>query len=238
MHHGSGRVGQVVVTEVRLAARFNGPVGSANGGYVSGTVAQLVGEGPVQVRLHRPPPLDRPLQWMDGRLLDATELIAEGSAFAGETPRLPAAVTVEAAAAASANFRGLTRHPFPSCFGCGPDRTPGGGLRIFAGALPGGSMLAAPWVPHPSLAADGVIPIPVVWAALDCPGGWVVLDDGTSLLGTMRAHVVRPVATGESLIVSAWPLGVDGRKRYTGSALHSAAGELVGWSQQTWIELR
>ena len=93
-------------------------------------------------------------------------------------------------------------------------------------------------MPHPSLAGDGAIPIRVVWAALDCPGGWAVLDDATILLGTMRAQVVRRVTTGESLVASAWPLGVDGRKRYTGSALHSATGELVGWSQQIWIEVR
>lgn len=115
-----------------------------------------------------------------------TQLIAEGSPFAGETPQVPATVTVEAATAASANFRGLSRHPFPSCFGCGLDRTRGDGLRIFAGALPGGFMHAAPWMPYPSLAADGAIPIRVVWAALDCPGGWAVLHCATILLGTMR----------------------------------------------------
>jgi hypothetical protein len=82
------------------------------------------------------------------------------------------------------------------------------------------------------------VPTPIVWAALDCPGGWAVMTDGaTFVLGSMVGHVTRPVLVGEALVVTAWPAAVEGRKRFAGSALHSAGGDLVAWSHQTWIEL-
>lgn len=45
-----------------IPARFNGPPGSANGGYTCGRVAQLVGAEEVEVSLRTPPPLERPLE--------------------------------------------------------------------------------------------------------------------------------------------------------------------------------
>ncbi len=158
---------------------------------------------------------------------------------------MPGPVSLDAAREAAGRFPGRSRHPFPDCFGCGTRRRAGDGLRIFAGTVPGTAMLAAAWNPDPSLAtspAEGPsgrrrIPEAVVWAALDCPGGWAVADDRTVVLGTMTAHVSRPVEVGPPYVVTAWPLGVQGRRRHAGTALHSAAGQLVAWSRQTWIEL-
>ena len=45
---------------VTIPARFNGPPGSANGGYTCGLVAQLVGAEEVEVSLRKPPPHDLP----------------------------------------------------------------------------------------------------------------------------------------------------------------------------------
>jgi hypothetical protein len=42
-------------------ARFNGPPGSANGGYACGVIAQHVPSDLVEVTLRRPPPLDTTL---------------------------------------------------------------------------------------------------------------------------------------------------------------------------------
>jgi hypothetical protein len=47
---------------VVLAARFNGPPGSANGGYACGMAAGALTIGPAEVVLRRPPPLDVPLE--------------------------------------------------------------------------------------------------------------------------------------------------------------------------------
>ncbi len=44
-----------------IAQRFNGPPGIANGGYICGMVAEH-DNGPVEVTLRRPTPLERPLQ--------------------------------------------------------------------------------------------------------------------------------------------------------------------------------
>ncbi len=66
-----------------IPARFNGPPGSANGGYTCGVVAGLVGDEEVSVSLRLPPPIDRPLRVVrDGErveLRDGDALVAEGS---------------------------------------------------------------------------------------------------------------------------------------------------------------
>ncbi|HEX4726937.1 MAG TPA: hypothetical protein VH298_04015, partial [Jatrophihabitans sp.] len=58
-----------------IPSRFNGPSDSANGGIAAGRLAQLVDTGaavgPIQVTLHRPPPLEVELRVeraSDGRL--------------------------------------------------------------------------------------------------------------------------------------------------------------------------
>jgi len=224
------------VTEVVLPGRFNGPPGSANGGYVCGTLASLVGDGPVSVRLNRPPPLDRPLTWRDGRLSDGDMLLAEALPFAGEIPPLPPAVAEPAAEEATTRFAGLTRQEYRTCVGCGLDRRPGDGLRIFAGPVSGTDLVAAPWRPDASLAGTGgELPHSVVWTALDCPGGWAVMAGEACVLGTMLAQSLSPVRAGDALVVSARATGRDGRKRYAAVALHRPGGELVAWARQIWI---
>src|SRR5439155_1527101 len=73
----------------------------------------------------------------------------------------------EEAMAAAEHYPGFAAHPFPTCYACGPRRPPGDGLRLFPGRLPDGRT-AAPWV-----VPEDIEPA-VVWAALDCPGGWSI----------------------------------------------------------------
>ena len=58
--------------EMIIAGRFNGPDGSGNGGYSAGLFALAAsgghGDG-VEVTLRLPPPLDTPLELVDGRVL-------------------------------------------------------------------------------------------------------------------------------------------------------------------------
>jgi len=100
-------------------------------------------------------------------------------------------------------------------------------------------VVASPWVPDPSLVVDGTIPLEVMWSALDCSGGWAGLGrhEGTFVLGTIRAAVTAPAAVGEPHVVAGWHVGLDGRKLRCGSALTTAGGTLLGWSQQTWIRI-
>jgi hypothetical protein len=50
------------------------------------------------------------------------------------------------------------------------------------------------------------------------------------LLGRFSARQTGPVKTGEPHVVVGWHLADDGRKLLAGSALFTAAGQLVSWS--------
>jgi hypothetical protein len=230
------------MTEVVIPGRFNGPPTSAHGGYACGTILRLLGGSAARVRLRQPPPLDRPLWWDGTGLLDGGDLVAEGAPLDGGEPQVevPPPVPLEAAQIATRQFAGFDEHPFPTCFGCGPQRDDGDGLRLFAGPVEGRPVAAAQWVPHPSLLRDGKIPIEVVCASLDCPGAWSTLGDmdgAVFVLGTMQVGVLRDVAVGEPHVAMGWRIGLDGRKLLCGSALHTATGDLAGWSHQTWIRI-
>jgi hypothetical protein len=55
------------------------------------------------------------------------------------------------------------------------------------------------------------------------------------LLGRMAARVDRLPVPGEAHVVLGWCIGQEGRKRYAGSALVTADGEVVARSRSTWI---
>jgi hypothetical protein len=212
---------------VRIDRRFNGPQDSANGGIAAGLLAQRVEADVVQVTLRQPPPLDTDLRVEDGRLYDGDVLVAE--AVPGTVDVMPpAAVGVETAAAAATSYAGLIEHPFPTCFVCGPARSDGLGLT--AGPV-GDGVVAAAWTPE---IADPVM----VWAALDCPGGWSAdLPGRPMVLGRMTCRIDALPQIGEPHVVQGWLLGGEGRKVHTGSALYGARGEVLAIAQATWITL-
>jgi hypothetical protein len=212
---------------VIIPPRFNGPPGSANGGYACGLVAQALG-GDVEVTLRRPPPLGVELELVDGRLLHDGDVVAEARVARVE-PDVPEPVSLAEAVAASRRYAGFRAHAYPTCFTCGPARDDG--LGVFAGPVEGrDGLVAAPWTPEEARPE-------IVWAALDCPSGWAVDDfqrEGV-LLGRMAAHVESAVAVGEPHVVVGWRIGEEGRKRYAGSALYTPDGEALAWARSTWI---
>jgi hypothetical protein len=231
--------------QVTIDRRFRGPPESGNGGYVCGVVAGLVG-GTAEVTLRRPPPLDRPLQV--ARLDDGTVALRDGEMVIAEGA--PAPVEIEApepvsftdAEEASRSYLGFRQHIFPTCLVCGPQRTEGDGLRIFPGSVPGRDIVAAPWTPDASLAGeDSTVRPEFVWAALDCPSGWAVFGDPSqgrpAVLGRLAARLIAPVQPSERCVVIGWPLGEDGRKLYSGTALFSHDGELRAVARATWVRL-
>lgn len=230
-----------MLQQITIASRFCGPPDSGNGGYVCGVVANHV-DGPAEVTLRIPPPLERPLavDYRDGivRLMDGGTLVAEGRAAAVdvEPPVAPTFADAEAAARQPSDF---PDHVFPTCFVCGPKRTPGDGLCIYTGLLDGSDVMAAPWIPDPSLAnEDGVVRPEFLWSALDCPGGFAIGVIGApAVLGRLAARLEGTVAPGERCVVIGWPLGVEGRKRYSGTALFGADGGLRGVARATWIAI-
>lgn len=226
---------------VVLPARFNGPPDSANGGYACGAAAALL-DGPAEVTLRSPPPLDVPLRPEHGddglSLFDGETLVAE--VRPGEVAvEPPTPIDPAAASAAAEGYRGFEGHWFPTCFVCGPDRAPGDGLRIFPGPVDDGGLAAAPWRPDPSLAdAEGHVRPEIVWAALDCPAFFGGVPEGVGgVLGRMAAELRAPVPAGADVVAMGWGLGREGRKRYCASALTSGDGEVLAVARATWIEL-
>ena len=234
------------MTEIVVAQQFCGPPNSGNGGYCCGLLANHIA-GPATAVLRARIPLDVALDLKVGEgateLFDAEgALIAKGqAASAADLPDVPPAPSLAAAQAAEGRYIGLTQRVHPTCFSCGPEREAGDGLKVFAGQLEGApaGYVACPWTPHANFAdADGLIPVEVIWAALDCPGffAWVVREGRHgALLGTMTGEVLRRPRAGETCIVQAWPIARDGRKETAGVALHTADGELLARAHQVWI---
>lgn len=222
--------------------RFNGPPGSANGGYACGVIAGHVPADLVEVTLLHPPPLDTALLVEDtGPVYEVRpaggEVVAVAKPVDEPVEVLPPVLDIPAdaeAAVADAN------HPFRSCFTCGPDREPGDGLRIFVKRLPGQSILADLWTPDESLADDdGAVRPEIVWAALDCPGGWAAFNripGGVAVLGRMTARIDRVPHVGEQCAVVATSDWRDGRKIGAHSALYTADGELLAAARAVWID--
>lgn len=172
-------------------------------------------------------------------LLDGDILIAEARVTSVEVD-VPDAVSLDAARGATSRYPWRERHPYPTCFVCGPRRDDGDGLRIFPGPVDGKPLYAAPWTPPASLAdARGNVRDEFVWGALDCPSA-IVTDEfgdlGLILLGRMAADLRRPLSAGESYIVQAWPVSRDGRKLQTASAIFCAEGTLRAVARAVWIE--
>ncbi len=225
-----------------ISSRFIGPAGSGNGGYVSGRLASYVGtvEEPVAVLLRQPPPLETELQIeTDGprvRLVGGGQVIAEAGPATFAWPAVPA-VTLEAARAAEPAYRGLVKHPFPTCFVCGPARPAGDGLRLSPGAYENGRT-ACVWSPDASLAGDasGAVAPEFVWSALDCPGAWTSdVDERPLVLGTMTAVCEERVAIGRDYVVAGQLVGEEGRKTFTATALFDEAGTRLARAEHVWI---
>lgn len=221
--------------------RYCGPTASGNGGYVSGLLALRVGAdaggSAAVVTLRVPPPLETPLATVadgDGavRLLHGDTLVAEAARSRIEVDPVPP-VAVGRAEAAEASYEGLVTHPFPRCFVCGPQRAPGDGLRLFPGRLDDGRT-ACTWTVAPDLGGRAEM----VWAALDCPGGWTADIVGRPMvLGRMTAQVHDLPAGGDRCVVVGRLLGVEGRKSWTASTVYGPEGRELGRAHATWIAL-
>lgn len=226
---------------VTIDARYCGPPTSANGGYAAGVVAEGV-EGVATVTLRFPPPLDTPMMLQgdgaESALLDGDRLVGGATASALDLEvREPPSLEEAVAASQRYVFRD-GGHGFPTCFVCGTDREDDG-LHIYPGPVEGSDIVAAPWIPDTSLAADGEpIDRRFVWSALDCPSYFGLRTTPVAVLGRITAAIDRAPVVGEQLIAMGWPLGTDGRKLYSGSALATPEGDVLAKADATWIELK
>jgi len=226
---------------VTIAARHNGPPGSAHGGYAAGLVGTAI-PGPAEVTLLAPPPLETPMELRsegDGVVLRAGDRgIATGRPATVEVgpPPLHAIDVVRDAMPAREALRSF--HPFPTCFGCGPDRPHGDGMHLFAGEIdPPGGVWGCTWIPEGGGSADPLL----VWAALDCPSCGPSLDptgERPIVLGRFAVDVLAAVPAGVEHRILSVSLRQEGRKRTNAVWLVDPADEVLAVGRATWIELR
>jgi hypothetical protein len=235
-----------------IPGRFNGPARSANGGFAAGSLAERVpdsGQRPVEVTLRRPPPLETVMAVEDragSTVLDLDgELVAEARLVPDDLEAVDG-VEPDVAADAMLGYPGRDHHPFPTCFGCGPERAEGDGLRIFPGPVGGvRGHVASLWVPAESHAGSGDlldqvhrVGTDVTWAALDCVGGWSEdLEGRPCVLGRMTARVDALPVVGEAHVVVGRHLATEGRKSFTASTLYDADGRVVAAARHTWLQV-
>lgn len=224
--------------------RFNGPPESAQGGYACGRFAtaarQWLGSAKVVVTLHEPPPLGAPMRpelsgdrvhfWYGERLVASV-------ARSRSTIAPPALAPPSAVAAAERAYVTFGRHPFASCFVCGPGRPDGLALAPGRLAL---DLTGCRWIPDTSLGSGpgDRIPVEFAWAALDCPGGWTVdLAANPMVLSRLSAEIVElPVANTEYVVIGRCDT-YDGQMLATTTALYRSDGLLTGKAVATWVRL-
>lgn len=229
---------------ITVPGHLNGPLTSGHGGYSSAVFAALV-EGPAEVTLRSPVPLDTPLavtrdEEGPARIRDGETLVAEAHPAAKLDLEIPEPVSVPDARVASSRYRGSPDGLFGRCFVCGRGREDA--LGVFAGAVDGRELVASPWSPPEWTADDRGHVLPeFIWAVMDCPTYFAVYSGDElpmSFLGRMTARIDAPVLAGEEHAVIAWPLAADGRKRHAGAAVLSAEGNPLAVARALIIEPR
>lgn len=234
-----------------IEAGYNGPPGVGHGGVTAGRLAELIDPRRAVVRLHRPIPLDTPMAPIR-READRIEVgfgatvVATGRPL-GLRPDLAgfpriAPADVDRAEEHWLDARGGV-HPFPTCFGCGPDRPgPGtgtgpGGLRLRPGRVRGLDVHATHWRPGGS----GEVPFWLVWAALDCPSGAPALaaaPAGASVVtGELAVEIRRPVRAAERHLLVSRLATRTGRRIRTEAALIDPGGDIVAVALGTWFAI-
>ena len=236
-----------------ISARYTGPADSGNGGYVAGRVAEEllahmgvppVGEYSrwVEVTLRTPPPLDTPYE---ATLAETTLTVSAAGTVVAQAraldspppePTVVAAVDTAVAREAERSYQGLSSHPFPTCWVCGPARVDG--YHLQPGLVDAGRTACLWHVTSDVAGDDGDVPAHAVWAALDCPGGWAALSTGiVAVLGQISASVTTVPTAGEDCLVMGQLLGRDGRKVFTATTVYRADGSLSAQARATWITI-
>jgi hypothetical protein len=231
------------MAEIVIGEPYSGVPGLALGGYVAGLLGHPH-SGAVEVTLRRPVSIGDTLSVDDAD--GSAQLSRNGEVVASTAPVVldlepPARVSSEEAGEASERYLGRHHHFFPTCFCCGPARLAEDGLRIFPGLTASGTAVAAAWTPvGPWAEGHDTVPVPVVWAALDCPAIWAQIAVATpsgekAVTGRVAVEILKPVAVGSPVVVVGWPLSRTERLLVAGSALLSSDGDILAISRQTMV---
>ena len=240
--------------EVVVENRFRGPPQSGNGGYVGGLFSRTIdpsGRGNVEVTLRSPIPLDNSMQV--NRFEDGTATISDGETLIAqvksvdwemEVPAPPDWNDVRAVASKSLAFGSNLNDLLPGrkgfhpiCFCCGVEHDTG--LQVCV--APTGDQVAAIWETKKSWgASDGLLPVEFLWTAMDCPGQFAYMEKGirTGMLGRITAAITERPKAGETLLVTAWTILVEGKKHFAGAAIFDKTGKLYCKAKTVWIGRR
>jgi len=226
---------------VTVPARFCGPPDSGNGGYTCGLVAKEMG-GVVECTLRSPVPLETSLDLerlqSGGVLRHGDKVIVEATSTTIDVAP-PDPIDLEPATAAmKSSFALDARHPFPTCFVCGPKRKAHDGLEIFPAAIHE-NLYAATWLPAAEFGDNQQFLRPeFLWAALDCPTGFAsgFPVAGKLVTGRLAVKQLQPIKVGERCLLLSWPLGVEGRKHFSAACLYQNE-KPCAVARATWIRL-
>lgn len=244
---------KIVIDRLTIPLGYVGPPKIANGGYVCGLMAKLI-DGPADVLIRKPTPVGQEMQVVtegDGTyyLIDDEKVVvqAKETSFDLEVPKPP---TYEMAVEAAKTSIALKNSPYPGmktlgihpfCFCCGADSSEVRGLKIHPGRINGSEMVAAPWIPAPELGNEsGYVRPEFIWTALDCPGAFAFLEltgHRPGMSGRLVGKIDLPLLIGELCVVIAWPVAIEGKKLFAGTALFNSLGLPVGRVLATWISL-
>ena len=242
-----------VITRLTVSSRYVGPPNVANGGYICGLMAGFI-DGPADVMIRMPTPVDYELQVFaegDGSYLlqDGEKIIVRAKPASLELEVPPPPDFQEAREAATTSIA-LQNSPYPGwntrgihplCFCCGADGADEQGMKIHPGKINGSNLVAAPWIPGPELGdEEGYVRPEFIWTALDCPGAFAFLElseHRPGMSGRIIGHLSGSLRVGDPSVVIAWPVRVEGRKLFAGTAVYNSARQLIGRALATWISL-
>jgi hypothetical protein len=255
---------RMMTDSICVAGKFRGPPHSGNGGYVAGVIADALmrsqqvnnalADGPIEVTLRAPTPLDRALPVIYSsdvgtlRVVDDDTLIAEAKVVSLELA-VPIPVSWQEAMQAREYsyslpmgehpfFEGIRRGAHPVCFCCGAEPPVTESLHVYSAAVKNNEQVAAAWIPHACFADEtGYIRPEFLWTALDCPGqmAWRARDVRTGMLGRLTAHIDKRVRASERCVVIGWTIANEGKKYLAGTALVNEANELCAYAKTVWI---
>jgi hypothetical protein len=230
-----------MMQSLTVPSRFCGPPDSGNGGYTCGLVAKELG-GIVECTLRSPVPMEASLnieRLQSGGILRHRDKVIIEASFAIIDIVPPAPIDLETATAAmKSSFALDARHPFPTCFVCGPKRKAHDGLEIFPAAV-NENLYAATWLPAAEF-GDSLRSIrpEFLWAALDCPTGFAAGFPvaGKLVTGRLAVEQLEPIKVGEICLLLSWPLLIEGRKHFSAACLYQNQ-KPCAVARATWIRL-
>ena len=233
---------------ITIDPRFEGPPGITLGGYISGLMAEPLDCDTVQVTMHKPTPMGKPL------VLDTTEVdrvvLYEGETMLNEacpsTLELAAPVTIGFDEAARASRRN-TVNPFPNCFGCGSGRSEADGLHLRSGPVDGKDVVAIDWTPPGAVVGGNEgdeLSVRMALTAMECPiakameiGGLLARNE-LIVLGRITTKLIRAPRVGEPCFFLGWPIDRVRRRIELAGMLNDRSGSPLIMARLTFVVLR